>query len=129
MYGWCFIAQSEGQLTVDSAITVLVSLSNHLINLIIGELLADRGHDVSEFSSGNETVVITIENLESLTDLLLRVSVLHLAGHHIDGAVVVGVDLVDHVLQLRLGGVLAERAHNGAELLGGNLAYSELFSL
>lgn len=32
----------------------------------------------------------------------------------INGAVVVGVHLVDHVLKLRLAGVLAERAHDGA---------------
>ena len=40
----------------------------------------------------------------------------------INGAVVVSVNLVDHVLQLRLGGVLAQRAHNGTQLLGGDLA-------
>ncbi len=28
------------------------------------------------------------------------------------------VDLVDHVLQLGLGGVLSERPHDGAQLLG-----------
>ena len=39
----------------------------------------------------------------------------------VDGAVVVGIDLVDHVLELRLAGVLAERAHDSAELLGGDL--------
>ena len=27
---------------------------------------------------------------------------------------------VDHVLELGLGGVLAERSHDGSELLGGN---------
>lgn len=42
----------------------------------------------------------------------------------VNGAVVVGIDLVDHVLQLRLRGVLAERAHDGAQLLGGDLSYS-----
>ena len=31
----------------------------------------------------------------------------------VNGAVVVGIDLVDHVLELRLAGILAERAHNG----------------
>ena len=41
----------------------------------------------------------------------------------VNGAVVVGVDLVDHVLQLRLAGILAERAHDGAELFGGDLAW------
>jgi hypothetical protein len=117
---------------VDSAITVLVSLPDHLINLVIGELLTDGGHDMSEFSSGNEAVVITVENLEGLADLLLGVGVLHLARHHgkefreVDGAVVVSVDLVDHVLKLRLGGVLAERAHDGSKLLGGDLTITIL---
>lgn len=32
----------------------------------------------------------------------------------VNGAVVVGIDLVDHVLQLRLAGVLAQGAHDGA---------------
>lgn len=41
----------------------------------------------------------------------------------VNGAVVVGVDLVDHVLKLGLGGVLAEGAHDGAQLLGGDLSY------
>ena len=40
----------------------------------------------------------------------------------VDGAVVVGIDLVDHILKLRLAGVLAERAHDCAEFLSGNLA-------
>jgi len=31
----------------------------------------------------------------------------------VNGAVVVGIDLVDHVLELRLAGILAERAHDG----------------
>lgn len=40
----------------------------------------------------------------------------------VNGAVVVGIHLVDHVLELRLAGILAERAHDGAQLLGGDLA-------
>jgi hypothetical protein len=39
----------------------------------------------------------------------------------VDGSVVIGIHLVDHVLELRLAGVLAERAHDGAQLLGGDL--------
>ena len=46
-----------------SAITVLVSLPDHLVNLVVGKLLADRGHNVSELSSRNEAVVITVEDL------------------------------------------------------------------
>lgn len=78
---WYYISNLK-QLTVDSAIAVLVSLSDHLINLIISELLADGGHDMSKLSSRNETVVVTVEHLESLADLLLRVGILHLARHH-----------------------------------------------
>lgn len=47
----------------------------------------------------------------------------------INGAVVVGVNLVDHVLQLGLGGVLAQRAHDSAQLLGGDLAYWSFVSV
>lgn len=39
----------------------------------------------------------------------------------VDGAVVVSIHLVNHVLQLRFGRVLAQGTHDGAQLLGGNL--------
>lgn len=124
---------------------------------------------MAKFGRGDEAVVVTVEDLrskdnplawrsclelrytsvshlESLADLLLRVSILHLAGHHgeelylpvsirtrssvisgcrtweVNGAVVVGINLVDHVLKLRLRRVLAKRAHDSTELLGGNLS-------
>ena len=40
-----------------------------------------------------------------------------------DGAVIVDVDSVDHVLHLALGRVLAERAHHRAEFFGGDFAW------
>jgi hypothetical protein len=40
----------------------------------------------------------------------------------IDGAIVVGVDLVDHVLELRFTRILAKRAHDSAQLLGSDLS-------
>lgn len=42
------------------------------------------------------------------------------------GSVAVGVNLVDHVLELSLGGVLAEGAHDSAELLDGDGAIAVL---
>jgi hypothetical protein len=49
-------------------------------------------------------------------------------GHlrEIDGAGAIGVDLIDHVLELGLGGVLAEGAHNCPQLLGGDGAIAIL---
>lgn len=89
---------------VDPAITILIRLTDHLVNLVVGQLLADGSHDVAELSGGNEAVVVAVEDLEGLTDLLLGISVLHFTSHHgeefweVNGAVVVGVHLVDHIL-------------------------------
>ena len=47
----------------------------------------------------------------------------------VNGAVVVGINLVDHVLKLRLAGVLAERAHHGAKFFGGDLTYIATWSV
>ena len=49
---------------------------------------------------------------------MLPVCVLHLPGHHgeelgeVDGPVAVSVHLVDHVLELGLGGVLTQGPHD-----------------
>lgn len=41
----------------------------------------------------------------------------------VDGAIVVGIHLVDHVLELRLGRVLTQGPHHGAQFLGGDLTW------
>lgn len=40
----------------------------------------------------------------------------------VNRAVIIGVDLVDHILKFRLAWVLAERSHDRAQLLGRDLA-------
>lgn len=47
----------------------------------------------------------------------------------VNGAVVVGVDLVNHILQLRLGRVLSQGPHDRAELLGGDLSCTPYLSM
>ena len=75
---------------------------------------------------GDEPVSIFVEDPKCFSYLLLGVRVLHLPGHHreelgeVDGPVPIGVHLVDHVLQLGLGGVLTQRPHHGAQLLSGD---------
>ncbi|GET86347.1 calmodulin, putative [Leishmania tarentolae] len=119
-------------LVVDLTVAIHVGLADHLVHLLVCQLLAEVGHDVAQLRGGDEAVAVLVEHAERLLDLLLRVGVLHLARHQrqelgeVDGAAAVLVHLVDHVLQLRLGGVLAERAHDGAELLGGDGAVAIL---
>ena len=45
----------------------------------------------------------------------------------INGTVVVSIDLVDHVLQLGLGRVLAKGSHDGAQLLASDLSYRSIY--
>ena len=40
----------------------------------------------------------------------------------VNGAIVISVNLVDHILQLGLGRVLAKGSHDGAQLLGSDLS-------
>ena len=88
------------------------------------------GHDVSKLGGADKAVSVLIEDLEGLFDLFFAIGVLHLPGHHrqelgeVDGAVSVGIDLVDHVLKFSLCGVLTQRAHDGAKLPCGDRAVS-----
>lgn len=59
-------------LTVDSSITILISLTNHLINLVISQLLADRCHDMTKLSSGDKAIVIAVEDLVNMISLGLQ---------------------------------------------------------
>merc|ERR1719203_1429887 len=111
---------------VDLPIAVDISLADHLVDLLIGELFPEVGHDMAKLCCTDEAIAITIEDLESLDELLLRVRVLHLACHQrqelgeIDGTIAIGVHLVDHVLQVSLSRVLTQRPHDRAQLLCGD---------
>merc|ERR1719310_2313866 len=119
-------------LVVDLSISINVGFANHFIDLFIGKLLAKVGHHMPQLRSTDKSVTIAIENLERLDELLLSVSVLHLTGHQgkelweIDGAVTIGIHLVDHVLKLSLRWVLSKGAHDCSQLLGGDGAIAVL---
>ena len=67
---------------VDLSISIDISLTDHLIDFLVSELLTKVGHKVTQFGGRNEAVSILVEDLESLEDLLFAISVLHLASHH-----------------------------------------------
>lgn len=57
--------------TVDSPITVLICLTDHLIYLVISQLFPNRRHDMAKFRRRDESVVVTVEHLECFLDALL----------------------------------------------------------
>merc|ERR1712166_641077 len=71
---------------------------HHAHELVVGELLAEVGHHVTQLGGRDESVAVLVEDLEGLVELLVGVGVLHLASHQveelgeIDGSVAVGVD-------------------------------------
>merc|ERR1719218_220464 len=117
---------------VDLTIAIDISFADHLIGLLVGEFLAKVGHDVSELSSADEAIAVLVEDLESLNNLFLRVSVLHLTGHHseelreVNGAVAISINFVDHILEFGLCGVLTKGSHDSAKFFGGDGAISVL---
>ena len=103
----CVIIDEAQNMTNSELTTILprfgVDSKYIVVGLLIGELLAEVGHDVTELSRGDKAVAVFVEHLESLEDFLLGISVLHLTGHHgeelreVNCAVAVSINLVDHV--------------------------------
>merc|ERR1712113_455546 len=68
-------------LVIDLAIPIDVRLTDHLIDLLICELLPEIRHHVAELGCADEAVAVAIKDLECFDQLLLCVRVLHLACH------------------------------------------------
>merc|ERR1712123_253361 len=79
------------------------SLTNHFIDLLVSELLAEVGHHVTKLSCTNKTVAVFVKNPEGLPDFFFTVCVFHLSSHHgeelgeVNGSISIGINLVDHV--------------------------------
>jgi len=55
---------------IDLAVAVNISFPDHLVNILVRELLAEVSHYMSQLSSRNETVAVHIVNFEDLKDIL-----------------------------------------------------------
>ena len=131
MVGWSSLGHHDFDklLIVDLPVTVNICLANHLVNLLVGQLLAEIGHHMAELCSRDETVLILVKHAEGLLQLLLRISVFHLARHEvqefweINGTIPISINLVYHVLQLSLSWVLPKWPHHGSKFLGCNTTW------
>merc|ERR1711987_22619 len=107
---------------VDLTITIAVGLVDHVLELLLVDVLAELLCDAAQVAQGDLAGVVVIEQLEHLLDVLTGVLLTHLAGHHLqellefDRTVAVVVDVGDHLLQLLLLDLEAEGAHGGLEL-------------
>ena len=85
-------------------------------------------HNVLQLRRTDVTVPVLVEDLEGLFNLFLSIRVLHLPSHHgqelrkVDGTISIGINLVDHVLELSLRGVLSQGTHDSPKLHGGDRA-------
>lgn len=100
------------------ALVVDVGLPEEVVDLILVQLLAYVREDVPQLGSVDQPVTISVENLESLLQLLLGILVAGLRHHEADelneinDAITVCVDRIHHIGQLCLSRVLAQRAHH-----------------
>ena len=51
---------------IDPSIAILVRLADHLVDLLVGQLLADGGHDMAQLGGGDEAVVVAVKDLGEL---------------------------------------------------------------
>merc|ERR1712076_133939 len=107
---------------VDLAIAITVSLVDHVLELLIVDVLTELLSNTGEVAEGDLVGVVIFEQLEHLLDVLAGVLLAHLASHHLeelgelDGAVAVVVNVGDHLLQLLVLDLEAKGTHGGLEL-------------
>merc|ERR1712147_391294 len=91
---------------VDLAIAITVGLVDHVLELLIVDVLTELLSNTGKVAEGDLVGVVVVEQLEHLLDVLTSVLLAHLGGHHVeelselDGAVSVVVDVSDHLLEL-----------------------------
>merc|ERR1712110_1054690 len=104
---------------VDLTIAITVGLVDHVLELLVVDVLTELLSDTGKVAEGDLVCVVIVEQLEHLLDVLAGVLLAHLASHHLeelaelDGAVAVVVDVSDHLLELLVLDLEAEGTHGG----------------
>merc|ERR1712007_277760 len=107
---------------VDLAIAITVGLVDHVLELLIVDVLTELLSNTGQVAEGDLVGVVVIKELEHLLDVLAGVLLAHLASHHLeelaelDGAVAVAIDVSDHLLQLLVLDLEAKGTHGGLQL-------------
>merc|ERR1712096_408671 len=67
---------------VDLTIAITVGLVDHVLELLVVDVLTELLSDTGKVAEGDLVGVVVIEELEHLLDILAGVLLAHLAGHH-----------------------------------------------
>ncbi len=70
--------------TIYCAVPVLVGLGDHLVDLCVGEILAQRFHDLAQFFGGDGAAAVLVEDVEGGAGLVGEVMCLDGGGHHFE---------------------------------------------
>ncbi len=94
------VTHHGGELLVaDLAVPVQVGLPDHLVDLLLAEVLAQGAHDLAELLCADVSVAVAVEHAEGLADVVGALVLLDLLGHHrqelleLDAPVAVNVHL------------------------------------
>merc|ERR1719375_1964512 len=111
-------------LLVHFSISIAVSFVDHLLKLLVGHALAKLLCHALQILEGDLSRLVIVKQTECLQDLILRVAIQDLVGHHLEELLVLDrpaaivVDIGDHLLDLFLLRLEAEGTHGDLELLG-----------
>merc|ERR1712205_287127 len=109
-------------INVDLTIAITVSLVDHVLELLIVDVLAELLSNTGKVAEGDLVGVVVVEEHEHLLDVLAGVLLAHLASHHLeelaelDGAVAIAIDVSDHLLELLVLDLEAKGTHGSLEL-------------
>jgi hypothetical protein len=105
------------------AISITVSLFDHLLNLVVCHVLAQLLSDTLQVAERDLACLIIVEESESFEHFFSGVSFSHLLGHHVQEFIVIDhtgairVHICNHLLDLFTFWLKAKCAHCDLELL------------
>lgn len=78
------IRKETGVLTIDVSVSILVSHLEHLIQVVIGQVLAEVLENRPQLDSRDGAAAVLVEDLKRILQLLLVVDLLDGPGHHVE---------------------------------------------
>ncbi|GMT13885.1 hypothetical protein PFISCL1PPCAC_5182, partial [Pristionchus fissidentatus] len=121
---------------VDGSGAVSVDLSDHLVELLLGDVVVKGAQDVAQVGHVDVAVALLIIQSECLSQLVFQSRVILTSddevGHHgselleLDLTRTIGIELLDELLEIALLEGLSHRSEDHANLVGANVSLALL---